>query len=639
MRTRFPLCGLVAATVLLFLAPLALPGALGGARAPAPQGATASPTPACGLGWRVIPNPAPVQPNLSDFYRVAALAPDDIWVTGSYSQGSANYPLVEHWDGTAWQIVPVPGVGTNSALVGIAALAPDNIWAAGTSYNPQDGRRTLIEHWDGQQWQIVPSPNPNSRTVGLRDLAAAGPADIWAVGTYSPPTLGQQTFTMHWAGQSWQIVPSPNAPGGNNLYNVAALAPDDVWAVGSWDDQGRNTLTLHWDGQAWAIVPSPNPEPGGSDLYGVTALAATDAWAVGFSRLGNITMHWDGATWQDKPSPPPPGTYGAYLNAATARAPDDVWAAGYAVEGGYGPAAALRWDGSAWQLVMPPDPPVGQQYIFWDAAVLPDGSVWAVGVHFYSALAHRALSMHYSPPCTPATPSPSPPTATATSTPLAATATATPCAITFTDVDPNNPFYVFIRCLACRQIVSGYADGTFRWGNDVTRGQLSKIIAGAADLQNAIPSTQQTFADVPNSNTFWLFIERLSDINAISGYTCGGPGEPCDPQNRPYFRWGSQATRGQISKITAVTAGWNGPIPTTQQTFTDVPPTNPFWLWIEELATRNIISGYGCGGPGEPCDPQNRAYFRWGANATRGQMSKIAAESFFPGCVTPARQR
>ena len=229
-------------------------------------------------------------------------------------------------------------------------------------------------------------------------------------------------------------------------------------------------------------------------------------------------------------------------------------------------------------------------------------------------------------------------TAGLTGTPAATVSpTATVCAVTFDDVDPTNPFYSFIRCLACRQIVSGYADGTFRWGNDVTRGQLSKIIAGAAQLSNNIPSSQQTFADVPNSNVFWVFIEQLAGIGAISGYDCGGAGEPCDSANRAYFRWGAQATRGQISKITAVTAGWNGPIPTTQQTFADVPATNPFWLWIEELAVRNVISGYDCGGAGEPCDPSNRAYFRWGWNATRGQMSKIAGQSFFPDCQTPAR--
>ena len=68
-----------------------------------------------------------------------------------------------------------------------------------------------------------------------------------------------------------------------------------------------------------------------------------------------------------------------------------------------------------------------------------------------------------------------------------------------------------------------------------------------------------------------------------------------------------------------------------------MPPTNPFWQWIEQLAGRGVISGYTCGGVGEPCvPPGNRPYFRWGAPATRSQMAKIAANTFFPNCATPA---
>jgi hypothetical protein len=205
-------------------------------------------------------------------------------------------------------------------------------------------------------------------------------------------------------------------------------------------------------------------------------------------------------------------------------------------------------------------------------------------------------------------------------------------------VDLTNPFYIFIRCLACRQIVAGYADGTFRWGNNVTRGQLSKIIAGAANRAAPVPTTQQTFADVPASNPFWLWIERLAARGVISGYACGGPGEPCDPGTRPYFRPNADATRGQIAKITASAAQIPDPIPGAQQTFADVPPSQPFRLWIEQLAGRGIINGYGCGGPGEPCDPAQRPYFRPGQNATRGQVAKIAGNTFFPNCWTPARR-
>jgi hypothetical protein len=47
------------------------------------------------------------------------------------------------------------------------------------------------------------------------------------------------------------------------------------------------------------------------------------------------------------------------------------------------------------------------------------------------------------------------------------------------------------------------------------------------------------------------------------------------------------------------------------------------------------MGGYPCGSPGETCDEQNRPYFRWNAQVTRGQTSKIVANTFFPNCQTP----
>ena len=47
------------------------------------------------------------------------------------------------------------------------------------------------------------------------------------------------------------------------------------------------------------------------------------------------------------------------------------------------------------------------------------------------------------------------------------------------------------------------------------------------------------------------------------------------------------------------------------------------------------MSGYPCGGVGEPCGPNNLPYFRPNNYASRGQTSKIVGNTFFPGCVTP----
>jgi plastocyanin len=205
----------------------------------------------------------------------------------------------------------------------------------------------------------------------------------------------------------------------------------------------------------------------------------------------------------------------------------------------------------------------------------------------------------------------------------------TGCGNGFTDVQPGSTFYNNIMCLTNAGIISGYNDCTFRPNADVTRGQLSKIIANAAGFNE--PVSGQTFEDIPPNHTFYQFIERMAARGIIGGYGCGGPGEPCGAQNRPYFRANANATRGQISKIVANAANLNddpGP-----QRFADVAPGSTFYNFIQRLSARGVMGGYACGGPGEPCGPTNMPYFRPGNNATRGQTSKITANTFFPSCT------
>jgi plastocyanin len=237
---------------------------------------------------------------------------------------------------------------------------------------------------------------------------------------------------------------------------------------------------------------------------------------------------------------------------------------------------------------------------------------------------------------------------TATSTPpIVSTSTSTPttCAIQFTDVPPGHTFYTFVRCLACRGIISGYPCGGpgepcdedntpyFRPNGSVTRGQIAKIVSEAAGFSE--PPGAQQFEDVALGHTFFDWVWRLADRGIVSGYPCGGPGEPCGPGNLPYFRPNGNATRGQISKIVSEAAGFADP-PGAQQ-FEDVLPGSTFFDFIYRLAARGIMNGYPCGGPGEPCGPGNLPYFRPASNATRGQLSKIAANTFFPECSPPRR--
>ena len=92
-------------------------------------------------------------------------------------------------------------------------------------------------------------------------------------------------------------------------------------------------------------------------------------------------------------------------------------------------------------------------------------------------------------------------------------------------------------------MISGYADGTFRWGNNVTRAQLSKIIVIAENWPINTTGGPH-FSDVPTSYAFYSYIETAYNRAIISGYADGT------------FKPGNNATRGQISKIVynAVTA-------------------------------------------------------------------------------------
>jgi hypothetical protein len=218
-------------------------------------------------------------------------------------------------------------------------------------------------------------------------------------------------------------------------------------------------------------------------------------------------------------------------------------------------------------------------------------------------------------------------------------------------VPVTNTFYPFVQCLACRGIINGYPcggefepcnqdqDPYFRPNNPVTRGQISKIISLSAGFNEPVPATQQSFEDVVYGSPFWEYVERLYTRGVIGGYQCGiNPSEPCvPPGDRPYFRPNAGATRGQLVKIASESAGFNDAIPADQQTFTDVEPGSTFWLYIERLLANrpSAIAGYPCGGPGEPCDSENRPYFRPNNGVTRGQASKIVSNTFFPECSPP----
>jgi hypothetical protein len=111
--------------------------------------------------WQLAPSPDPGGSSLNNvLYAVAAASPASAWAAGDYFNGDADQPLIEHWSSQGWQQQPVPDPPgfTLGTFYGAAAAPSGRAWAVGF-YITGSSTLTLIEHWNGTSWQVASSPN------------------------------------------------------------------------------------------------------------------------------------------------------------------------------------------------------------------------------------------------------------------------------------------------------------------------------------------------------------------------------------------------------------------------------------------------------------------------------------------------
>jgi hypothetical protein len=174
------------------------------------------------------------------------------------------------------------------------------------------------------------------------------------------------------------------------------------------------------------------------------------------------------------------------------------------------------------------------------------------------------------------------------------------------------------------------------------------------------------YADVPASNTFAPYINDLAHRGVVEGYdnntfhpfeaatrgtlarwivrakgwsydTTGAPHFSDVPATNPdylyietaynhgvlsgyddhTFRPSNTVTRGQMSKMLVNAMSWTSNVSGGPH-FQDVSTSNPFYAQIETIYTRGLVSGYDITGGFE---------FRWGNTLTRGQLSKVIANA------------
>ncbi len=333
--------------------------------------------------WRDI-NPTayltpPANPSLDSVYMLSAT---DGWAVGEFAPtsdptgGNQAPPVILHYDGTTWNLVPAPKNPTEApaipggyALTSVSFGPPYNPisandgWAVGFGFEGVAGpcgtplSCAVALHWNGISWEAQLSGLTAPSAGGLTSVFMVSPTDVWAVGS---DAAGSNGVFWHWTGV-------PGLGGGWSLHGTATGAPLlSVFMVGSAEGWavGAGGVIYHYFGGAWAAFSSPVTIL----LRSLFMSSPTEGWAVG--NAGTI-IHFTGGTWN---GPVSPGTTATDLLLVLMVSSTEGWAVGKS-------STILHYSGGSWTRLpinqVPTLPATGFDFKSASFNTASDG--WSVG--------------------------------------------------------------------------------------------------------------------------------------------------------------------------------------------------------------------------------------------------------------------
>jgi len=339
--------------------------------------------PAYAASWQIVASPNPT--GNDGFATLTAISPTNLWAVGSAtSLSSSSATLTEHYNGLSWQVVPSPNPvgGRYDNLTGVSGTSASDIWSVGSEFVSRGHNYPIIEHYNGSAWTLVASAQPTQ--VGyLASVAALSPANAWAVGNGHTTAGVGAPMVQHYNGTSWTEVPTSVTTAGT-LDAVAAVSANNIWAVGYAGGAG---LAMHYDGTSWTASALPAPAGGGWELTAVSADSASDVWASGYVASADglsqhaIVEHFNGTSWSVTQAPDLGPSYPINIfNTVLAISPTNVWAIGQSSPGNQTFATLVEhFDGTSWTVQPAPSLSGNALLSFSGLVTTGSGTLWAVG--------------------------------------------------------------------------------------------------------------------------------------------------------------------------------------------------------------------------------------------------------------------
>lgn len=318
-------------------------------------------------GWASQSVPLPRSPGVTRLNAVACPATNDCYAVGFDTPagvGSEPTALIEKWNGTAWFVFNLGGLG--GELDSVSCPTTSFCEAVG-AYRPFSVDVPLVYTWGsgGFQQQNVPVQGT------LNGVSCQSASFCLAVGVETFPTFGP--LNEEWTGSTFGQLPSGNHTPDAYLYAVSCAAGQSFYClsvgqeqtadgeyrplVEQFDDGSLETITNTGDGR-FVVQPSATNN---AELTGVYCLFSTDCQVVGnydSSTTGQVNP-WAAETtssgWTLSSVPPTNGDAG-FGSGDDLTCPNECWAVGYyAAASGQQPLADTL-NGPSWALATLPGP-------------------------------------------------------------------------------------------------------------------------------------------------------------------------------------------------------------------------------------------------------------------------------------------
>jgi hypothetical protein len=151
---------------------------------------------------------------------VAAVSSGQVWAVGD-SVLYSRHPLIVEWDGRHWRRAKTPNdpARPDNTLAGIAARSARDVWAVGSVGYASP----LVEHFDGTRWTLVPTTHNGLPRGAMAGITLGKGGRLW---TWGPPVsqLGP-LFLAVGDGRHWNVLQPPFK---GYIYDVVATSAT-VW--------------------------------------------------------------------------------------------------------------------------------------------------------------------------------------------------------------------------------------------------------------------------------------------------------------------------------------------------------------------------------------------------------------------------